>query len=237
MREISDAALHNISPAETVMPPGYYGEGRQEMLSFVPARRARVLEIGCGEGRFSGALTGVEESWGIEPSPAAEVAKHRLTRVLQATFDEAESELPVNFFDLVICNDVIEHLPDHASFLSRIGKYITPDGMIIGSIPNVRFYNNMFEYLLEKDWHYTDSGVLDRTHLTFFTEKSLRNALERHGFKVLRLQGINSWHRFSRTARSSAYRGIALALMVMTLGYFADIRHLQFAFQATPRKT
>jgi 2-polyprenyl-3-methyl-5-hydroxy-6-metoxy-1,4-benzoquinol methylase len=237
MKEGSATSINNVSPAQTVTHSGYYGEARREMLPFVPARRAHVLEIGCGEGRFSGALTGVEESWGVEPSPAAEVAKHHLTRVLQATFDEAEPELPVGFFDLVICNDVIEHLPDHGSFLARIGRYMAPDGMIIGSIPNVRFYNNMFEYLLEKDWHYTDSGVLDRTHLTFFTQKSLRKVLERHGFKVLRLQGINSWYRFSRTARGRAYLIAAFALMVVTLGYFADIRHLQFAFQATPRKT
>jgi 2-polyprenyl-3-methyl-5-hydroxy-6-metoxy-1,4-benzoquinol methylase len=206
------------------------------MLPFVPAQRGRVLEIGCGEGRFSGALTGVEESWGIEPSPAAEAAKDRVTRVLQATFDEAEPKLPIGFFDLVICNDVIEHMPDHASFFSRIGKYIAPGGMLIGSIPNVRFYHIMLEYLLEKDWHYTDIGVLDRTHLAFFTAKSLHKTLERHGFRVLQLKGINSWYRFSNTPRTRAYLIMAYALVAVTLGYFADIRHLQFAFQAMPRK-
>jgi len=121
------------------------------MLPFVPEQRARVLEIGCGEGQFTGALTCVQEGWGIEPSPAAQVANRCLTRVLQATFDEAEPQLPPAYFDLVICNDVIEHMPDHASFFSKIGKYIAPGGMIIGSIPNVRFYINMFEYLLERD--------------------------------------------------------------------------------------
>ncbi len=206
------------------------------MLPFVPERRARVLEIGCGEGRFSAALAGVEEAWGVEPSPAAEAAKHRLSRVIQGTFDDAAPELPTGYFDLVICNDVIEHIPEPSRFLSNIGKHLAPGGMMIGSIPNVRFYNNMFQYLLEKDWHYTDSGILDRTHITFFTRKSLHKTLEQHGFKVLRLQGINTAIRMGNSARAWAYLAAAYALVAVTFGYFSDIRHLQFAFQAVPNK-
>ena len=227
----------NASQAVLGTKSSYHGLDRADMRPFLPARRARVLEVGCGEGRFSGAIDGVEESWGIEPSSAAEAARTRLTRVFQATFDEAESELPVGYFDLVICNDVIEHMADHGRFFSRIGQYIAPGGMIIGSIPNVRFYNNMFEYLFEKDWHYTDYGILDRTHLAFFTEKSLRKTLERYGFDILTLNGINSWFRFSKTARTLTYLWAAYALVALSLGYFADIRHLQFAFQATPKKS
>lgn len=212
----------------------YFNLERQDMLPFVPLRRGRVLEIGCGEGRFSGALTGVEESWGIEPSPAAEVAKGRLNKVIQGTFDDAEPKLPISYFDLVICNDVIEHMPDYSKFLSHIIKYMAPGGMMIGSIPNVRYYHNMFEYLFEKDWRYTDIGILDRTHLAFFTQKSLRRALEQHGFKVSRLVGINTAYRFSNSALTWIYLIAAYALVAVTFGYFSDIRHLQFAFQATP---
>ena len=215
--------------------PEYFVHERAEMLPFVPARRHRVLEIGCGEGRFSGALTDVEETWGIEPSPAAKIARTRLTRVFEATFEEAEPDLPLGYFDVVICNDVIEHMPDHSRFLTDIGKHLAPDGVIIGSIPNVRFYNNMFQYLFERDWHYTEFGILDRTHMAFFTQKSLKKTLERHGFDVLQLKGINTDVRFSRSLRTSVYLGMAYALVGVTFGYFSDIRHLQFAFQATLR--
>jgi 2-polyprenyl-3-methyl-5-hydroxy-6-metoxy-1,4-benzoquinol methylase len=128
----------------------YFNLERHDMLPFVPLGRGRVLEIGCGEGRFSAALTGVEESWGIEPSPAAEVAKGSLTKVIRGTFKDAEPKLPTSYFDLVICNDLIEHMSDYSRFLSSIGKYIAPGGMIIGSIPNVRFYNNMLNIYLKK---------------------------------------------------------------------------------------
>src|SRR4029077_17843249 len=108
----------------------YFGHDRQEMLPYVPMRRARALEIGCGYGRFNGVLPGVKESWGIEPTDAAEIAKGRLARVFRGTFDDAEAALPKGYFDLIICNDVIEHMPDVASFFTRITQYIAPGGMI-----------------------------------------------------------------------------------------------------------
>lgn len=217
------------------MDPDYFKHSRPEMLPFVPAQRRRVLEVGCGEGWFTGSLTGVEESWGIEPSDAAEAARSRLTRVFHATFDEAEAELPLGFFDVVVCNDVIEHMPDCNRFLSAIGKHIAQGGMLIGSIPNVRFYNNMMQFLLEKDWHYTEFGILDKTHITFFTEKSLRKTLERHGLSVVALQGINTGMKLSKSSRESIYLGLARVLSAVSFGYFSDILHLQFAFQAAPR--
>ena len=219
------------------MDPSYFTQERQEMLPFVPAQRRRVLEVGCSEGLFIGSLPGVEESWGIEPSAAAEMAKERLTRVFHATFDEVEAELPSNYFDVVICNDVIEHMPDYNHFLSAIAKHIAPGGMLVGSIPNVRFYNNMMQFLFEKDWYYTDSGILDRTHITFFTEKSLRRTLERHGFAVRQLQGINTGARPSDSLRTSLYLAAARILSFVSAGYFSDTLHLQFAFQAVPRGT
>lgn len=216
------------------MDPEYFKHSRQEVAPFVPAQRRRVLEVGCGEGTFVTSLSGVEESWGIEPSVAAEAARARFTQVFRATFEEVEAELPLAYFDVVICNDVIEHMPDHNRFLSAIGKHIAPGGLLIGSIPNVRFYNNMMQFLLEKDWHYTDAGILDRTHVTFFTEKSFRKTLERHGFTVVAMKGINTGVRFSDSRRTSVYLGLAKVLSALSFGYFSDILHLQFAFQASP---
>jgi 2-polyprenyl-3-methyl-5-hydroxy-6-metoxy-1,4-benzoquinol methylase len=207
------------------------------MQRFVPARRGRVLEVGCSEGRFSNSLPGVDETWGIEPSAAAEVARSRLTRVYNATFDDVEPELPIAYFDVVICNDVIEHMLDHVGFLKKIKKHIAPGGMIVGSIPNVRYYRVMLQLLLEKDWHYTDSGVLDRTHMAFFTEKSLKKTLEGTGFKITQLVGINTPTSFSGSMRDKTYLTAAYAIAGLTLGYFSDVLQMQFAFQAVVAET
>jgi 2-polyprenyl-3-methyl-5-hydroxy-6-metoxy-1,4-benzoquinol methylase len=220
-----------------VLDQGYFKQDRPEMQRFVPARRGRVLEVGCSEGRFSSSLPGVDETWGIEPSAAAEEARSRLTRVFNATFDEVETELPPAYFDVVICNDVIEHMPDHVGFLRKIKKHIAPGGMIVGSIPNVRYYRVMLQFLLEKDWHYTDSGVLDRTHMAFFTEKSLKRTLGRTGFRVIQSTGINSPTSFSGSLRDKVYLTTAYAISGLTLGYFSDVLQMQFAFQAVLTET
>ena len=89
----------------------------------------------------------------------------------------------------------------------------------------------MFEFLLEKDWHYRDSGTLDVTHLRFFTEKSLRFALGKSGFEVETLTGINPfWDKSSQ--RDKVYMLATKLLALITLGHTADLAFLQFAFRA-----
>ncbi len=211
----------------------YFTNKRPEMLAFIPNQRNKVLEIGCAQGEFLSALPGVEERWGIEPSPAALIAQTRLTKVFETTFDGAQPNLPPHYFDVVICNDVIEHMPDHDAFFAKIGAHIAPGGVIVGSIPNVRFYKNMFEFIVEKDWHYTESGILDRTHTRFFTQKSFQKCLSRHGFTLDQFAGLNNAGT-PRSGRPLVYYVASRALIGLTLGYFNDIKYLQFGFRARP---
>jgi 2-polyprenyl-3-methyl-5-hydroxy-6-metoxy-1,4-benzoquinol methylase len=213
---------------------GYSSQRRPEMAEFIPLSRERVLEVGCGEGAFVSALTGIKEAWGIEPSSAADIARQRLHHVFKSTFAEAEAGLPLQYFDVIVCNDVIEHMTDHDDFLSRVHKYLAPGGRLVGSVPNVRFYNNLFQLVLEKDWHYTQTGILDRTHLRFFTEKSLVACLRRHDFTVEKLRGLTINSDLGWSWRAVCYSWLARALVVITCGYFSDIRFLQFAFRASP---
>src|SRR6476469_5166074 len=93
--------------------PEYYSTHREDFLRFIPSNFTRVLEVGCGGGGFSEKLLrNGAEVWGIEPNTAAaRVAGTKLTKVFNATFEGAASDLPDNYFDLVVCNDVIEHMP------------------------------------------------------------------------------------------------------------------------------
>ena len=204
------------------------------MQAFVPPQRSRVLEVGCAEGRFSASLTGVDETWGIEPTIAVQHARARMTKVLQGIFDQVATDLPLGYFDLVVCDDVIEHMPNHACFLASIRKYIRPKGMLIGSIPNVRYYENMMRFLLKKDRMYADYGILDQTHMALFTAKSLRRTLDHSGFRVERLTGINPKQGFSGPSRDKVYLVAAHVAAKATMGYFDDVQYLQFAFQAMP---
>lgn len=214
---------------------GYFTQRRPEMVEFVPERRTRTLEIGCAQGDFLQSLPGIEEAWGIEPSPSAEIARARLNYVFELTYDAAERDLPCSYFDLIVCNDVIEHMPDHDSFFARIGKHLAPNGVIMGSIPNVRFYSNLFGLLFEKDWQYRDAGILDRTHTRFFTEKSLKACLSRHGFVLNRFKGLTANISMGGSSRDRMYFWLSRALVHGTFGSFSDIQYLQFGFQASFR--
>ena len=86
----------------------YYQSSRLEVTHLLPKEYERVLEIGCAEGNFRANLKRKCECWGIEPvKAAAKIASQKLDKVLIGTYDDVFDELPEDFFDLVICNDVI----------------------------------------------------------------------------------------------------------------------------------
>jgi len=212
----------------------YFAQPRPEMLAFIPAQRDRILEVGCGAGEFIASIPGVGETWGVEPSAAGEVAGTRLTKVLRGTFADVASDLPTRYFDVIICNDVIEHMADHVAFLSVVGGYLKPGGVMIGSIPNVLFYKNFCRMFLEKDWMYEDSGILDRTHVAFFTRKSFLRTIRACGLEVVHITGINRNVPSSNDLRSWTYLILCRLLGVMSFGYWTEMQFLQFGFQARP---
>jgi len=215
------------------LPPGYFGEVRPEMRAFLPQEYQRVLEIGCGKGAFSSALDKATETWGVEPNheAALEAAKH-LTRVLSGKFDNVADQIPHNYFDLIICNDVIEHMESHSRFLASAFERLRPDGYIVGSVPNVRNYRVLIQLLVHRDWRYQSYGVMDETHLRFFTEKSLRRSLDEKGFFVEELRGIGNSIQTRNDSLNFAKRMVFPLISALTLGAYQDIRYLQLAFRA-----
>jgi len=101
---------------------------------------------------------------------------------------------------------------------------------LVASIPNVRYYYNLLELIVGKDWRYRDAGVLDRTHLRFFTRKSLLECLANAGFEVEEFQGINRLK-----TRILPLKRLFRHLVFLLLG--DDVRYLQFAFRAVKKKT
>ena len=215
------------------MNDGYRSYSRPEMQKFLPSRRRTVLEVGCGEGRFSAAIEGAVETWGIEPDPeAAERAAGRLHHVLSGSFEQEKDKLPREYFDAIVCNDVIEHMVDHDQFLEDIKAFLSPGGSLVASVPNVRHYQNLFELVVARDWHYREAGTLDRTHLRFFTERSLRRAFEQHGYRIDLLAGINGGIKFGWSKWRLAQSLFAYAAIAGSLGRSRDIMYPQFAVRA-----
>ena len=211
----------------------YYQHTRPEVAAFLPETLGKALEIGCGEGTFSVHLKEAEEYWGVEPvAVVAERAKEKVkTRVLTGIYDEVNDDLPDEYFDVVICNDVIEHMTSHDDFFEKIKTKLRPGGYLVGSIPNIRYIPVLFGLLVKRDWQYEDSGVMDRTHFRYFTAKSLRKSFEDHGFEVEQFEGINNLANVKDTPKM-AFRGFILkAFDLLTLKTQNDSLYQQLAFR------
>jgi 2-polyprenyl-3-methyl-5-hydroxy-6-metoxy-1,4-benzoquinol methylase len=131
-------------------------------------------------------------SWGIELMESeAEKAKVILDKVFVGPCEDHLHHLPKNYFDVIFCNDVLEHLADPFSVVEQLKSNLSPTGKIVSSIPNVRYHNTFMRLLFKKDWRYEPYGVMDHTHLRFFTKSTIRRMYEEAGYEIERMQGIN----------------------------------------------
>lgn len=204
----------------------YFEFSRIEMTTFLPTNYSKVLEIGCGTGNFSSTLAHQSESWGVEQNIAsAQSAKTRLDKVLTGYYDDVCHDIPDEYFDLLICNDVIEHINQYDAFLNDIKNKLSDDGVLVLSIPNVRFLPNLLELLFLKDWRYRDAGILDKTHLRFFTKKSLIRTLNQTGWTIEKIDGINRYGN-----KRYGLKRILSFLGQLLLGF--DTAYLQFGVRA-----
>ncbi len=169
----------------------YYNSKRQDMLKFIDIKVSRILEIGCGEGNFATNFTDAEY-WGVEPvTQHAKAAEKKGFKILNGLYENVEDKIPDAYFDLIVCNDVIEHMLDPIGFLRDVKKKLKPTGKLIASIPNIRYALILHKLIFEADFEYVQSGIMDYTHLHFFTHKSFRRIAESTGWNVDLIEPIN----------------------------------------------
>jgi 2-polyprenyl-3-methyl-5-hydroxy-6-metoxy-1,4-benzoquinol methylase len=194
------------------------------MLVFIDRPPQRCMEFGCSGGGFSALLKEKYgcETWGADiDRQSVEMAKTRLDRVFLGDAYEVIKELPDNSFDYLICNDIIEHLYSPERFFEEVKRCLTRDAILICSLPNVRHWKTFNRYFFLKDWKYKKSGILDYTHLRFFTKKSMKRAIKSWGFQLEKMKGI-------RPTKSPFFYLFTL----LTLGFIYDMRFLQYGFRA-----
>ena len=107
------------------------------------------------------------------------------------TFPEAARVFPTQAFDAIFFNDVLEHMVDPAAALLATRRLLSPTGYVIASIPNVRHLSVWWPLIRYGDWPYADSGLLDRTHLKFFTRKTIVLLFQQTGWTTESITGIN----------------------------------------------
>ena len=204
------------------VPENYYGRQRSTMLQYLPEDIKVLLDIGCGEGGF-GEIVKTQrgaEVWGIELNDhAAKVASTKLDRVFTGNVETDQLELPDEYFDCIVFNDVLEHLSYPCHVLKKVKNMLKSDGYLLASIPNIRFYEQVKMLLVRGDWEYEISGIMDRTHMRFFTFKSAKRMFEENGYQVVTMEGINR--------ANFPWKFNLLNLMLG--GRLEDMRYVQFA--------
>ncbi len=205
----------------------YFSHHRPEIQALVPINVKSLLDVGCGTGNFSRAIkdkTGCEV-WGIEPVAMEAVeAKKVLDEVKIGFFEDVIDSIDKQF-EVICFNDVLEHMPDPHQTLKMCIRVLGPGGIIIASMPNILHYQEFFDILIKKDFKYTDAGIMDRTHLRWFTRKSMIRMFEDCGFDVKKVQGLDP--------TPSKKMGLINAL---SFGYLDEMRYPQFALIAERRK-
>ena len=203
----------------------YFAHARPEMMRFIPECVSHVLEVGCGSGDFAAALKAQRpiHLTAIEPFPgAAAEAQTKVDRLIAMGAEQGIQVLSDSSFDCIVFNDVLEHLVDPWAVLRDVRRLLRPSGVVVASLPNMRHMPVLKDLILKGEWQYQDAGVLDRTHLRFFTRKSMANLFASSGYRIKQIAGINGirfpW-KFGLLNR-------------LTFSALEDARYLQFAVVA-----
>jgi len=198
----------------------YYQRLRPRIANAVPEGARRVLDVGCAEGelgRFLREHRRVSYVAGIEVDPQAaararEALHHVVACDLNATGSgEVLAGLPKQGFDCIVFADVLEHLIDPWRWLRDLAGLLVPGGTVIVSLPNLRYYRVVLALLFRGRFEYQDEGILDWTHLRFFTEQTARGLLEQAGLEVVAVKPLwwkGGKARFLSALSLSLLRGV-----------------------------
>jgi SAM-dependent methyltransferase len=176
----------------------YFNHLRMPLLELIESKPDKILEIGCAAGQTLQYLKSEGAGFvvGVEVFPdVADVASAcpEVDRVIVGNVENLELDYPLNYFDLIIVGFVIEHVADPWAVMKKLNRYLKPGGQLIGSLPNVRHLSVLLPLIFQGKWEYQDEGIMDWTHLRFFTKSTISNLLLSTDFQAIKIYGeINS---------------------------------------------
>jgi len=153
------------------------------------SKNKKILEVGCNTGNLGHNLIKNKGCivYGLDYSKKAiNIAKTRLTKAIVFDLETYKTPFKNETFDIIIFGDVLEHIRYPEIVLSKFKKLLTKDSIIIASIPNVANINIRLQ-LLFGNFNYKPSGILDQTHLRFFTKKSVKKMFTKQNYKIIKI--------------------------------------------------
>ena len=173
----------------------YFAGARRDYIDELPNNaNACILEIGCGNGN-TGAIAISEGKCGrycaVEiHGTAAEIARSKITEVVEGNVESVNLPWANQSFDALILSEVLEHLVDPWEVLRKLRSLMKPGALVFASTPNVSNYKVVL-MLLRGQWRLTDRGVMDRTHLRWFTPQTFREMFESCGYCVHQVRTVS----------------------------------------------
>ncbi len=209
------------------MDRDYYRNVRSEVFPLIARTHDDVLDMGGGVGATSRALkrAGLANRislWDFDAASVEDASASREFEYVERVDLNAPSTWPEKRrYDLILLLDVLEHLTDPWQSLRAIAARLSPRGEIIISLPNVRDVSVVGPLVLRGTWRYRDNGVLDRTHMRFFTRRSMLEMLERSGLAVVEVRAIRN--------------PLRKLINLLSLGLLSDFTAKQYAFRCAIR--
>ena len=181
-----DTYVHRYAPV--------YEQLRPDIQSCVPTDARTILDIGCAAGAFGAILKKRQgcRVTGIELNTAlAETATLRLDRVLVANVETLPATTFAQEFDCITCGDVLEHLRDPWSVVTKLAAWLRPEGRMIATTPNVGHWSIVAD-LLRGRWDIVPFSLLSWEHLRFFTRTGIEQLFRGCGFTLELLHGMKT---------------------------------------------
>lgn len=206
----------------------YRDAARADVQKLIPAGVRSLLDVGCGTGLFGRELRSLRpevEVWGIDPQPSVvAAATANLSAFVSGFFpNDLTAAQGDQRFDCVTFNDSLEHFAEPWDVLRQTRDLLSDTGVVVASIPNVRNYGVVRRLLINGEWEYRDTGILDRTHLRFFTRRSAIEMFESCGYRVSNTVALNV-----------AGNGRAVRALAVLGRRSVEFRALQFGYVAHP---
>ena len=211
-----------------------------DLLGIVPKGVERVVEVGCSSGAMGAAFLAANpgcEYIGIELEPEyAERARERVSEVVVANIEQMEDRAFEILFptDCWIFGDVLEHLYDPWKTLKRLRASLSDRGCVVACIPNAQHWTVQAK-LNTGHFRYEDAGLLDRTHIRWFTRRTIIELFDSSGFQIEEMGGRVFEEGPARANAMPAIRALAQALGENPDVAEEDAMPIQYLVRARPR--
>lgn len=173
---------------------GIYDDCFNEVIFDAVSKNSNCLDIGCWTGNLGKFLIGkkscVVEGVDFNQEVLLEAERIGYSKTYVCNFNNAEFELNIeNKYDYIICEDVLEHLSNPEAVLKRLKKLLKDDGRVLISIPNIGFIQQRVNHLFGNFSYNPAGGIMDETHLRFFTFKTIKELCLKSGYQIAESYG------------------------------------------------